>query len=296
MKLEPSKKKLPETKKDLLKSSLMGFFPTIHKNQLNTESYKTEQKPTEVTEKPNPLLESIKKDTSKLFSFINNIKNLTKSSNSTTNVKNNSSYFDFNHPRFITNNKEQRNNKSIDISLSSNIDKKTIFKPSMQTLQEINEKFNTNISKENILNITKRPAIPAMQKGGVVKQPTVSYLHENEAVIPLKDSKEFSNTLKIISNETKNNISKNERINNTSEMRNFSSNRSMTSSYGGNNNSKKENNSTFMDNRSMPVIMSGGGGKDTLEAKIPTVYAGSASTSEFFVNSARIPSWRSSIG
>jgi len=298
MNLKTSKKKLPKEKKDQMESFLFGFLPTIHKSNLNTESYKSEKPINEEEEKTSlmPILSGLKSQTAKIFSYLSGIKNIANNNNQNVSKNTNNNLYSISYPKIINSNNEETKNKNIEIGLAKNIDQQTIFKPSLELIKNINEKFNTSLNEENIVNITKRPIIPALRKGGVVKEPTVSYLHENEAVIPLKESKQFSEVIKIISEQTKNNISKNERINNTADMRSYSTNRSMTQSKS-NSSSNKESKSAYIDNRSMPVSFEGtGGGKETLEAKIPTVYAGSASTSEFFVNSARLPSWRSSIG
>lgn len=297
MKLEASKKKLPESKKEQLKSFLMGAKPSIHKTIINTESYKVDPAETAIEEKTDPLLEGIKRDTTKMFSYLTNIKNVLKTNNTSNETIKNKNLFSFSYPKNISSDTSVSSLKTSNSVMNKNIDQNVVFKPSTSTLQQIHEKFNTSMNPTNILNITKRPMIPAMRQGGVVKEPMVSYLHENEAVVPLKESKQFSDVIKIISKETKNNITKNEKTNNTSELRNYTANRSMTQNNRSDS-SNKQNNTSVIDNRSSPIIVQGGGGgeKDTLTAKIPTVYSGSASTSEFFVNSSRVPSWRTSIG
>lgn len=297
MKLETPKKKLSESKKEQLKSFLMGAKPTIHKTTLNTESYKKDPSESVVEEKTNPLLEGVRRDTTKMFSYLTNIKNILETNNTNNKTIKNKNLFSFSYPKNISSDTSVSSLKTSNSVMNKNIDQNVVFKPSTSTLQQIQEKFNTSINPTNILNITKRPMIPAMRQGGVVKEPMVSYLHENEAVVPLKESKQFSDVIKIISKETKNNITKNEKTNNTSELRNYTANRSMTQNNRSNS-SRQESNTSVIDNRSTPLVFQGGGGggQDTLTAKIPSVYSGSASTSEFFVNSSRVPSWRSSIG
>jgi hypothetical protein len=183
----------------------------------------------------------------------------------------------------------------------NDVDLKSSFIPSNETQNKINQTF-FDISKSNVTNMVKpEDAIPALQAGGVVKKPTVSYLHQNEAVVPLANSPEFSKVVDVIKQSTTNNISKNEINANVSSIKNnsttsYNNNKQIIENIAKNKQPKKEKTPS-----QPPIIInqgSVGGAKVTDDGKsdLGRSYVGSSSKHDFYAKVNRLPDWRTRIG
>ena len=103
-----------------------------------------------------------------------------------------------------------------------------------------------------------------------------------------------------MSKETVKNISKNENVKNTTDMRSYSSksvsNTNNVSKYESND--KKEQNTNVV-NAPITISPSGGSSSPASEIgkpKIPLVYGGSVSKDVLFVKTASTPRWRKDMG
>jgi len=312
MKLEKSKNKVPQELKNKIQNIFDGFsIENIQKTDINTENYKAPEKQQEIPNKE-PILNlgTIKKE---LIPSITNIidkklKNISFYNNKNTNYSTinnysnsvNKEYRNFS-PKSIYVNKQYKNfspNTLNEVtSKYLNIDYKNLFSPSYETQKNISNKFYDN--NTNIKNLTQtNNLIPALKEGGVVKEPTVAYLHENEAVVPLKESKTFQNFIQTLTKGSIVNNTKNENIKNFSSMRNNSSNTENKTSIENRNvtnKSEKEQsislNAPISINQQLPEIPSG-----MEKPNIPLVYAGSGSNSDLFSNAINKPKWRKNTG
>ena len=312
MKLQKSKKKTPEE----LKNRLNNLFDTlnieknIHKTDINAESFKIPEKEMILEQKtPQLNLKSLKKELLKPLESIinNNFSKLslvnTKNINKNTNV-NNIQYTNYRNfsPNSTTLKKISENsifsptqeNKKV-----LNIDYKTFFSPSENTEKNITNEFYKNSNKNiNLKNITKNNnLIPGLQKGGVVKEPTVAYLHENEAVIPLKDSNEFSNFIQNTMNTVLGGSVKNETLKNINGMKTTNTFNS-TTQKNNIDNSKKETKQQQQISLDAPISLSQqiNSREESKGPTIPVVYAGSPSKMDFINSTVRTPKWRKSLG
>ncbi|MFZ9376953.1 MAG: hypothetical protein ACO25K_07495, partial [Candidatus Fonsibacter ubiquis] len=207
MQLTPTSEKTSEEQKKKLEfiihSNDIGDF--MKKNEFNTENYKPKQEESkEVNIKPSPSFSSIRKESYKPLESISK-EETTNNNNFVLNLYKNDS---FNNLQKYLNNFTDKNTKNVDFDF--------VFKPSQSVLKQIKEKFikNNNTSYNNVLK-SQPSYIPALKEGGIVKEPTVAYLHENEAVVPLNRIDKFSEFIK---STTKNSIKNNS--NNSSSTNN----------------------------------------------------------------------------
>ena len=304
MKLNKSTNKIPDSLKEKMRNIFLNYdvSKNIDKTQINSEQYKIPEKQQEVQPQQTPInLTSLKREIIKpLQLYVNEkIQNISLAGNKNTNNL---------YKKYITNNSYNKNmNTNTNINQidsrstnkAVNIDYKTLFAPSQTTQQKLlNEFYNNKIDIKNITN--KTSTIPALKNGGVVKEPTVAYLHENEAVVPLKQSSEFKTLIQSMNKETVKNISKNENVKNTTDMRSYSS-KSVSNT---NNVSKSESNDKKEQNTNVvnaPITISPSGGSSSPASeigkpKIPLVYGGSVSKDVLFVKTASTPRWRKDMG
>ena len=304
MKLNKSTNKIPDSLKEKMRNIFLNYdvSKNIDKTQINSEQYKIPEKQQEVQPQQTPInLTSLKREIIKpLQLYVNEkIQSISLAGNKNTNNL---------YKKYITNNSYNKNmNTNTNINQidsrstnkAVNIDYKTLFAPSQTTQQKLlNEFYNNKIDIKNITN--KTSTIPALKNGGVVKEPTVAYLHENEAVVPLKQSSEFKTLIQSMNKETVKNISKNENVKNTTDMRSYSS-KSVSNT---NNVSKSESNDKKEQNTNVvnaPITISPSGGSSSPASeigkpKIPLVYGGSISKDVLFVKTASTPRWRKDMG
>jgi hypothetical protein len=316
MKLNKSTNKIPDSLKEKMRNIFLNYdvSKNIDKTQINSEQYKIPEKQQEVQPQQTPInLTSLKREIIKpLQLYVNEkIQNISLAGNKNTNnlykkyITNNSYNKNMNTNTNINQIDSRSTNKAVNQTDSRttnkavNIDYKTLFAPSQTTQQKLlNEFYNNKIDIKNITN--KTSTIPALKNGGVVKEPTVAYLHENEAVVPLKQSSEFKTLIQSMNKETVKNISKNENVKNTTDMRSYSSksvsNTNNVSKYESND--KKEQNTNVV-NAPITISPSGGSSSPASEIgkpKIPLVYGGSVSKDVLFVKTASTPRWRKDMG
>jgi len=312
MKLQKSKKKTPEELKNRLNNLFdnLNIEKNIHKTDINAENFKIPEKEI-LSEQKNPQLslKSLKTELLKPLETIinNNFSKLsivnTKNTNKNNTVQNNqySTYRNFSPNTTMV--KKITENNIFSPSQSDkkvlNIDYKTFFSPSEKTENKIIKEFYKNSSENiNLKNITKNNnLIPALKEGGVVKEPTVAYLHQNEAVVPLKQSNEFSNFIQNIMNSSIGASVKNEtlkNINNIKTKNTFNSNNEKNNI----DNSKKESKQQQQISLEAPISLSQeiNSKKESTGPTIPVVYAGSPSKMDFMKSTVRTPKWRTSLG
>lgn len=217
MNLSPTSDKTSEEQKKKLEFIIHSndIGDVLTKNEFDTENYKEKPKETkEINVSPSPTFSSIRKENLKPLESIINEQNT--NNNFTLNVVKNDSFT--NLQRYLQNFSDKN---------TENIDFEYIFKPSNSVLKKINEKFNlnNNINYQNILK-SEPSHIPALKNGGIVKEPTVAYLHENEAVVPLDRINKFSEFIKSTNKNSVKNTSNN--ISNYSNVKNNNSNLSET--------------------------------------------------------------------
>jgi hypothetical protein len=312
MELKKSKNKVPQKLKDRIQN-LIGDFNTenINKNDIKVENYKAPEKENKLVEKSSPIsLGSLKKELIKPITNIineklNNISFVTNKNTSNFTVKNyknsiNTSYKNFSpnsnvFKKFSTNTtfqSPQINQKYF------NLDYKNLFSPSEKTEKNILNKFyNDDINLKNLTNNIN--LLPALKEGGVVKEPTVAYLHENEAVVPLKQSTQFQNFIEFITKGILNTSSKNENIKNILNIKNNTTDKSNKTTIENKNisNKKESANSEISFNTPITLTQQVEAPKDSMsEAKIPLVYGGSSSKIDFITGTTIKPKWRRNIG
>jgi hypothetical protein len=298
MKLQKSKNKVPQELKDKIKNLIDGFsIETMEKTDINSENYKApEKEPELVKTEPGLNLGSIKKE---LIAPITNIineklKNISFHNNKNVNYPTTDNYFNSvnkEYKNFSTNSTEQKTSKYL------NIDYKNLFSPSQETQKNISNKFYDN--KTNIKNLTQTTnLIPALKEGGVVKEPTVAYLHENEAVVPLKESKTFQNFIQTLTKGSLVNNTKNESIKNVSSMRNNTTNiENKTSVENKNITNKSQKEQPISLNAPISINQQLSGSPSGMnKPNLPLVYAGSGSNDDLFSNSVNKPKWRKNTG
>jgi len=315
MKLEKQENKIDSNQKEKLRSIFDNNLSfDIEKNYINTEQYKNIKKEIPVVEKNNPIkFSSIRKPVEQINkTFNDNVKNF-------YNIINNSNYYK-NLSNFITNKKDNLSNKfytltSIKKEDNKNIDFKNMFLPSNEINEQIQKVFYKTDLKNNVENlknnfsnttinnsvnkINQTKVIPALQEGGVVKEPTVAYLHKNEAVIPLKGSDKFNEFINTITKETVKTISKNESTKNLTEIRNSTTT---------NNNNKMSQQKTMQTTNNIsepnminnsPIVINDppkSNATDTGSGSLGAIYSGSVSREAFFMNTYKLPSWRTKLG
>lgn len=331
MKLSQSKTKTDVNQKDTLKSL---FFDSpvdknIEKPHINTDQFKSEpERPELLLEKKTPVFSTLKQPISDVVKNTNvyNTTNIYPTENNTTESSSFDPTYNTTNSSFLDPEYNTTKNSAIDntvnnqissgsiINNTSNttansiagdytntdIDLKSSFIPSNETQNKINQTF-FDVSKSNVTNMVKpEQAIPGLQAGGVVKKPTVSYLHENEAVVPLANSPEFSKVVDVIKQSTTNNISKNEVNANVSSIKNNSTtshnnNKQIIENIAKNKQEKKEKTPS-----QPPIIVNQGGGgvqvTDDGKSDLGRSYVGSASKHDFYAKVSRIPDWRTRIG
>jgi hypothetical protein len=298
MKLQKSKNKVPQELKDKIKNLIDGFsIETMEKTDINSENYKApEKEPELVKTEPGLNLGSIKKE---LIAPITNIineklKNISFHNSKNVNYLTTDNYFNSvnkEYKNFSTNSTEQKTSKYL------NIDYKNLFSPSQETQKNISNKFYDN--KTNIKNLTQTTnLIPALKEGGVVKEPTVAYLHENEAVVPLKESKTFQNFIQTLTKGSLVNNTKNESIKNVSSMRNNTTNiENKTSVENKNITNKSQKEQPISLNAPISINQQLSGSPSGMnKPNLPLVYAGSGSNGDLFSNSVNKPKWRKNTG
>lgn len=331
MKLSHSKTKTDVNQKDTLKAL---FFDSpvdknIEKPHINTDQFKSEpERPELLLEKKTPVFSTLKQPISDVVKNTNvyNTTNIYPTENNTTESSSFDPTYNTTKSSFLDPDYNTTKNSAIDntvnnqissgsiINNTSNatansiagdytdndIDLKSSFIPSNETQNKINQTF-FDVSKSNVTNMVKpEQAIPGLQAGGVVKKPTVSYLHENEAVVPLANSPEFSKVVDVIKQSTTNNISKNEVNANVSSIKNNSTtshnnNKQIIENITKNKQPKKEKTPA-----QPPIIVNQGGGgvqvTDDGKSNLGRSYVGSASKHDFYSKVSRIPDWRTRIG
>jgi hypothetical protein len=282
-----------ETSKDQ-KEKLKNIFESndidknIIKTQIDSDQYKIEPKKSFIQEPKTPsLFSSLIKDQlaplEKILQEQNTINNYYMQSNNNSLIK-----------------KIQENNQGNSYSQEKNIDFGSSFQPSETVMKEINQKFN-DIKDLNINNVMKTtPVLPALKSGGIVTKPTVAYLHENEAVVPLTDKEKMNQFMNTMNKNTINNISKNDNGQNISDIRNHTSTKLMNQQ---NYQTKMIEQAERSQKSPVQIINAGqgsssSGGKSMEQgsADVGSVYAGSSSRSDFMMSTYRIPSWRMSLG
>lgn len=312
MKLEKSKKKTPEQLKNRLSNLFdnLNIEKNIHKTDINAENFKVPEKEILPEQKNQQLnLKSLKKDLLKpiesiienkfnnlsLMQIKNNTKNVNTFNTSHTNYRNFS-------PNSTAIKKISENTIFLPPQTNKkvlNIDYKTFFSPSEKIENKITKEFYKNSTENiNLKNITKNNnLIPALQNGGVVKEPTVAYLHQNEAVIPLKQSNEFSTFIQNAMNTVLKDSVKNETLKNINGMKTTNTFNSMTQKNNIDN-SKKETKQQQQISLDAPINLSQqiNSREEPKGPKIPVVYAGSPSKMDFMKSTIRTPKWRTSLG
>ena len=216
---------------------------------------------------------------------------------------------------------------------SDNIDFDHTFIPSENVVNQIREKFYnrttnklhktagssssfkliSNSSKENAKDnfvssksyMAKHSnAMPALRAGGFVKTPTVAYLHENEAVVPLEKSKEFSKFITDMKYSDSSKIEKNEM---NSDIRVIDNEKSSTNTTKEilkqitklieTTNSRQQVQQVAAP-APQPMPMPDPANPDISQGtnNVGAVYNGSTSISDMFVKSFRVPDWRTRMG
>jgi hypothetical protein len=146
-----------------------------------------------------------------------------------------------------------------------------------------------------------------LRAGGYVKTPTVAYLHENEAVVPLDKSKEFSQFVSEIKTSDSGMLEKNITNNDVSRMNTESLSTKdvikemmTTISAKLDSISKKETTKAAASQRSSgesigPAAISS---PESVQGNnnVGSIYGGSGSTNSFFGRTYRIPDWRTRMG
>ena len=226
-------------------------------------------------------------------------------------------------------NKNQLHSSSEDTT--NNMDFDHTFIPSSEVINEIHEKFyskTTNkLGKTNgvssaykMVNLSNSKneqnnfisskngmgkntgAMPALRAGGFVKTPTVAYLHENEAVVPLEKSKEFSKfvsdmrsggDMRVEKNETNSDIRAVDQEKTTTTDKII---REITKLIEVTNNKPQ---AQQMQQPAPQINMSGGSdGAEITQGtnNLGSVYGGSSSIADMFGKTFRIPEWRTKMG
>jgi hypothetical protein len=218
---------------------------------------------------------------------------------------------------------------------SKNIDFDHTFLPSNDVLSEINQKFysrvvnklgktnKNNSSMMKMINIDSSKttndskivtskssfsktsnALPALRQGGYVKTPTVAYLHENEAVVPLEKSKEFGNFIQEVKDTNNVKIEKNISNSNLDTVDTKMSSMGETNEIMKTltkviNTLEKTTNETRIQasapqSEPRPMLSM----PDTTQGQnnVGSIYGGSGSMNDFFNKTFKIPEWRTKIG
>jgi hypothetical protein len=258
----------------------------------------------------NAIATNLTMDTSKIFSDTIGAENITSLKNSIQN-------------------KNQLHSSSEDTT--NNMDFDHTFIPSSEVINEIHEKFyskTTNkLGKTNgvssaykMVNLSNSKneqnnfisskngmgknigAMPALRAGGFVKTPTVAYLHENEAVVPLEKSKEFSKfvsdmrsggDMRVEKNETNSDIRAVDQEKTTTTDKII---REITKLIEVTNNKPQ---AQQMQQPAPQINMSGGSdGAEITQGtnNLGSVYGGSSSIADMFGKTFRIPEWRTKMG
>jgi hypothetical protein len=316
MELTISKEKTSEEQKEKLKNLFESndIEKNIVKNNIDSEQYKVEPKKTFTVEQPNkPLFSSIRKDVGSVLEKIlqeqNEVNNYYMNSTNNSTARKIEENNTFISPKTIKNSStdlfnQQKNVTNIENNSSNqqkNIDFGSIFKPSKNVLNEINQKFNTS-SDLNVNNVLKTsPTIPALKDGGIVTKPTVSYLHENEAVIPLNKTEKVNKFITSLTRNNANNMVKNEGSENISQIRNHTNSKAIN---------QQNYQMTMMEHaqkvqKMQPQVINAGSGGGSTQAPnsldqgtadVGAVYAGSTSRSDFMMSTYRFPTWRTAMG
>lgn len=316
MELTISQETTSEDQKEKLKNLFQSsdIEKNIVKDNLDTSQYKIEPKKAFISEQnTKPLFASIRKDMDSVLDRIlqqqNEVNNfyMNSSNNSVARkiqenntfispkTENNQATNVFNQEKNIT---RLENNSS---NQQKNIDFGSSFKPSKTVLNEINQKFNT-ANDLNVNNMMKTsPMIPALKEGGIVTKPTVSYLHENEAVIPLNKTEQVNKFMSSFSKNNTNNVTKNEGSKAISDIRSHTHSKAINQQ---NYQTTMVEHAHKMQKMQPQIINAGSGGAPTQAphsldqgtADVGAVYAGSTSRSDFMMSTYRFPTWRTAMG
>jgi len=147
-------------------------------------------------------------------------------------------------------------------------------------------------------------ALPALRQGGYVKTPTVAYLHENEAVVPLEKSKEFGNFIQEVKDTNNVKIEKNISNSNLDTVDTKMSSMGETNEIMKTltkviNTLEKTTNETRIQasapqSEPRPMLSM----PDTTQGQnnVGSIYGGSGSMNDFFNKTFKIPEWRTKIG
>lgn len=190
------------------------------------------------------------------------------------------------------------------------------------TIESVNDNRSMNSSISNTINNKKSNrknmvsskaymangtgALPALRAGGFVKTPTVAYLHQNEAVVPLDKSKEFSKFISDVSSNTSSvekNVSNSDAISMGTEVNTDTSTRDILQKITKLIEVNSKQISEVMQKQSAPSapVMMPQQTREPTPAQQGTnnlgnAYAGSGSMSDFFTRSYKIPDWRVRLG